>query len=164
VWAVTRADLLRCAYEDLLTRPTFAASEDREFGEPAVRNVSNLLANHLPGRVQTLLRTAGAVADDVGTRIYAVGGFVRDLLLRHENLDVDLVVEGDGIAFAERLSGRLSAKVTSHRKFGTAVLTLPTASRWTWPRPAPSTTSTPRPCPRSSTARSRWTSTAGTSR
>jgi tRNA nucleotidyltransferase (CCA-adding enzyme) len=123
--AVTRADLLRCAYEDLLTRPTFAASDDRELGEPAVRNVRNLLANHLPVRIQSLLRTAGGVADDVGTRIYAVGGFVRDLLLRHENLDVDLVVEGDGIAFAERLSARLSAKVTSHRKFGTAVLTLP---------------------------------------
>jgi len=127
--AVTRADLLRCAYEDLLTRPTFAASDDRELGEPAVRNVSNLLANHLPVRIQSLLRTAGAVADDVGTRIYAVGGFVRDLLLRHENLDVDLVVEGDGIAFAERLSARLSAKVTSHRKFGTAVLTLPDGFR-----------------------------------
>jgi tRNA nucleotidyltransferase (CCA-adding enzyme) len=123
--AVTRADLLRCAYEDLLTRPTFAALEARELGEPAVRNVANLLANHLPLRLQSLLRTAGTVADEAATRIYAVGGFVRDLLLRHENLDVDLVVEGDGIAFAERLGARLSAKVTSHRKFGTAVVTLP---------------------------------------
>jgi len=123
--AVTRADLLRCVYEDLLTRPTFAASDDRELGEPTVRNVTNLLANQLPTRIQSLLRTAGTVADEVGTRIYAVGGFVRDLLLRHENLDVDLVVEGDGIAFAERLGPRLSAKVTSHRKFGTALLTLP---------------------------------------
>jgi tRNA nucleotidyltransferase (CCA-adding enzyme) len=123
--AVTRADLLRCAYEDLLTRPTFAATGDRELGEPAVRNVSNLLANHLPTRIQTLLRTAGAVGDEVGARLYAVGGFVRDLLLRHENLDVDLVVEGDGIAFAERLGLRLTAKVTSHRKFGTALVTLP---------------------------------------
>ena len=123
--AVTRADLLRCAYEELLTRPTFSAADDRELGEPVVRNVTNLLTNLLPSRIQSLLRAAGAVADEVGTRIYAVGGFVRDVLLRHENLDVDLVVEGDGIAFAERLGARLSAKVTGHRKFGTAVLTLP---------------------------------------
>ncbi|RPI10777.1 MAG: CBS domain-containing protein [Zetaproteobacteria bacterium] len=123
--AVTRADLLRCAYEDLLTRPTFAVSEARELGEPAVRNVANLLANRLPPRLQSLLRAAGTVADDAGTRVYAVGGFVRDLLLRHENLDVDLVVEGDGIAFAERLGARLSAKVTSHRKFGTAAIAQP---------------------------------------
>jgi tRNA nucleotidyltransferase (CCA-adding enzyme) len=127
--AVTRADLLRCAYEDLLTRPTFAVSETRELGEPAVRNVANLLSNHLPSRLQSLLRTAGAVADEAGTRIYAVGGFVRDLLLRHENLDVDLVVEGDGIAFAERLGARLSAKVTGHRKFGTAVIALPDGAK-----------------------------------
>ncbi len=123
--AVTRGDLLRHAYEDLLTRPTFSTSEDREFGVPSVRNVSNLLANQLPGRVQSILRLAGTVGDEAGTRVYVVGGFVRDLLLRHENLDMDLVVEGDGIAFAERLGARLGAKVTSHRKFGTALLTLP---------------------------------------
>jgi len=127
--AVTRADLLRHAYEDLLTRPTFTTSEDREPAGPTVRSVANLLANHLPGRVQALLRSAGAVADEIGTRIYTVGGFVRDLLLRHENLDVDLVVEGDGIAFAERLGLRLNAKVASHRKFGTALLTLPDGFR-----------------------------------
>ena len=56
-----------------------------------------------------------------------VGGFVRDLQLRRENLDLDLVVEGDGLAFAETLGRRLGAKVTGHRKFGTAVLTLPDA-------------------------------------
>ncbi len=123
--AVTRADLLRHAYEDLLRRPTFFPGEEREPGEAAVRSVASLLANRLPRRIQDLLRLAGTVGKEVGAKVYAVGGFVRDLLLRHENLDVDLVVEGDGIAFAEALARRLSAKVTSHRKFGTAVLTLP---------------------------------------
>ncbi|MEK7205117.1 MAG: CBS domain-containing protein, partial [candidate division NC10 bacterium] len=123
--AVTRADLLRHAYEDLLKRPTFFPGEEREPGEAAVRNVGSLLANRLPPRIQDLLRLAGAVGDEVGAKVYAVGGFVRDLLLRHGNLDVDVVVEGDGIAFAEALARRVAGKVTSHRKFGTAVLTLP---------------------------------------
>ncbi|MGH7536686.1 MAG: CBS domain-containing protein, partial [Gemmatimonadales bacterium] len=123
--AVTRADLLRHAYEDLLKRPTFFPGDEREAGEAAVRNVGSLLANRLPPRIQDLLRLAGAVGDGVGGKVYAVGGFVRDLLLRHENLDVDMVVEGDGIAFAEALARRVAGKVTSHRKFGTAVLTLP---------------------------------------
>jgi tRNA nucleotidyltransferase (CCA-adding enzyme) len=123
--AVTRADLLRYTYQDLLKRPTFPSGGDRDLGAPVRRTVANLLANRLPPRVQSLLRAAGAVADEVGTKAYVVGGFVRDLLLRHENLDVDLVVEGDGIAFAERLAVRLSAKVTGHRKFGTALLSLP---------------------------------------
>jgi tRNA nucleotidyltransferase (CCA-adding enzyme) len=123
--AVTRADLLRYTYQDLLKRPTFQASGERELGEPSARNVASLLANRLPARIQQLLRLAGTVGDEVGAKAYAVGGFVRDLLLRHENLDVDLVVEGDGIVFAEKLGHRLAAKVTSHRTFGTAVLTLP---------------------------------------
>ena len=123
--AVTRADLLRHTYQDLLKHPTFPAAEDRELGEAAARNVSSLLANRLPARIQDLLRLAATVANEVGAKVYVVGGFVRDLMLRHENLDVDLVVEGDGIAFAQALGQRLSAKVTSHRTFGTAVLTLP---------------------------------------
>lgn len=123
--AVTRADLLRHAYQDLLKRPTFPAAGERALGEPETRNAAPLLANRLPPRIQSLLRSAGSVADGIGTKVYAVGGFVRDLLLRRENLDVDLVVEGDGIAFAEALGRRLTAKVTSHRAFGTAILTLP---------------------------------------
>jgi tRNA nucleotidyltransferase (CCA-adding enzyme) len=123
--AVTRADLLRHTYEDLLKRPTFPTLSDRDLGEATARHVASLLANRLPPRIQQLLRLAGTVAKELGAKAYAVGGFVRDLLLRHENLDVDLVVEGDGIAFAEALGRRLDAKVTSHRKFGTAVLALP---------------------------------------
>ncbi len=123
--AVTRADLLRHTYQDLLRRPTFLAVAERELREPSVRNVGPLLANHLPPRIQSLLRSAGTVADGVGTKVYTVGGFVRDLLLRHANLDVDLVVEGDGIAYAEALARQVAGKVTSHRTFGTAVLTLP---------------------------------------
>lgn len=123
--AVTRADLLRHVHEDLLKRPTFQTADDREPTEAVSRNVANLLANSLPPRIQSLLRLAGGVGDAAGARVYAVGGFVRDLLLRHQNLDVDVVVEGDGIAFAEALGRRLQAKVTSHRKFGTAVLSLP---------------------------------------
>jgi tRNA nucleotidyltransferase (CCA-adding enzyme) len=123
--AVTRAELLRHAYEHLLKRPTFPAVSDRELGEPTARNVASLLANRLPPRIQQLLRLAGEVADGLGARAYAVGGFVRDLLLRHENLDVDLVIEGDGIAFAEALARKVGGKVASHRKFSTAVLSLP---------------------------------------
>lgn len=126
--AVTRAELLRHAYEDLLRRPTFRPGE-REPAEAAARSVTNLMANRLPPRLQALLRTVGGVGDELGARIYTVGGFVRDLLLRQENLDVDLVVEGDGIALAEALGRRLGAKVASHRKFGTAVLTLPDGFR-----------------------------------
>jgi tRNA nucleotidyltransferase (CCA-adding enzyme) len=123
--AVTRADLLRYTYENLWKGPTFSPAAERELGEPVARRLGGLLNSRLPQRIQSLLRLAGTVADRLEAKVYAVGGFVRDLLLRHENLDVDLVVEGDGIAFAESLARQVSGKVTSHRRFGTAAITLP---------------------------------------
>ncbi|MCZ7627472.1 MAG: hypothetical protein M5R38_18410 [Candidatus Methylomirabilis sp.] len=56
--------------------------------------------------------------------IYAVGGCVRDLLLGHGNVDIDLVVEGDAIAVAGRLAHSLKAVVAPHHRFGTAHLRL----------------------------------------
>lgn len=57
--------------------------------------------------------------------IYAVGGYVRDLLLGQGNVDIDLVVEGDAIAVARRLAHVLKAVVAPHPRFGTAHLRLP---------------------------------------
>ncbi|WP_337286356.1 hypothetical protein [Candidatus Methylomirabilis sp.] len=57
--------------------------------------------------------------------IYAVGGYVRDLLLGQGNVDIDLVVEGDAIAVAKRLAHSLKAVVAPHPRFGTAHLRLP---------------------------------------
>jgi tRNA nucleotidyltransferase (CCA-adding enzyme) len=51
---------------------------------------------------------------------YFVGGLVRDLLLGHPIVDVDLVIEGDGIALARRLVAELGGRMRTHRRFGTA--------------------------------------------
>ncbi len=52
--------------------------------------------------------------------VYLVGGAVRDLLLGRGRADIDLVVEGDAAALAERLG----AEVTAHERFGTAKVRL----------------------------------------
>ncbi len=54
--------------------------------------------------------------------VYLVGGFVRDLILGVKNFDLDVVVEGDGIDFAEKLSALFNAKLVSHKRFGTAAI------------------------------------------
>lgn len=56
--------------------------------------------------------------------IYAVGGYVRDLLLGLRTVDIDLVVEGDAVAVARRLGQYLKAVVTPHPRFRTARLRL----------------------------------------
>jgi tRNA nucleotidyltransferase (CCA-adding enzyme) len=67
-----------------------------------------------------LLRLAGKIGEGMGAPVYAVGGFVRDLLLGGEAPDVDLVVEGDGVAFARRLGEEVGGTVLVHGGFGTA--------------------------------------------
>jgi tRNA nucleotidyltransferase (CCA-adding enzyme) len=71
----------------------------------------------------------GRLAQDLQFKAYAVGGFVRDLLLRRPNLDIDVVVEGDGIEFAKAFSSIREVKVRSHKKFNTAVLIFPDGLR-----------------------------------
>jgi tRNA nucleotidyltransferase (CCA-adding enzyme) len=54
---------------------------------------------------------------------FLVGGAVRDLLLRREPVDVDIAVEGEAEAVAERLAEALGGAVTAHERFGTATVT-----------------------------------------
>jgi len=55
-------------------------------------------------------------------RVALVGGVVRDLLRGAEPREVDVVVEGDGIAFAERLGALIGAPVRAYPAFGTATV------------------------------------------
>jgi tRNA nucleotidyltransferase (CCA-adding enzyme) len=89
------------------------------------KNMAAMLKERLPRRLINLFKDLGNVADMLGYNAYLVGGFVRDLFLKQENLDVDIVVEGDGIKFAHEFSQHHEARVRSHRKFGTAVLISP---------------------------------------
>ena len=59
------------------------------------------------------------------TPVYLVGGSVRDLLLGGSHLDLDLVLEGDAVALAGHAGEALSARVVTHPRFGTAVVSGP---------------------------------------
>ncbi len=82
----------------------------------------------VPEAVRPILETIGRVAEEEGVRVYAVGGCVRDWLLRiPSTVDVDVTVEGDGIGLAKRLGEGFNVPLRSHAQFGTATLELP---RW----------------------------------
>ena len=53
---------------------------------------------------------------------YLVGGAVRDLLVGQDSVDVDLTVEGDGVASARELAQRLGGEASEHERFGTATV------------------------------------------
>ena len=63
-----------------------------------------------------------ALAGEENLQVYAIGGFVRDLFLERPSKDIDIVVVGNGIAFAERVAKRLKVKLAVYKNFGTASL------------------------------------------
>lgn len=81
--------------------------------------------SRLPEDVRSLLREITIVADERGVSVWLVGGMVRDLLVGRSSLDIDIVVEGDGAAFAGILGKRLGGRVLVHRQFGTATMDVP---------------------------------------
>ena len=87
---------------------------------PRHGEVATLLEESLSAPVLALVRRISQQAHDMGFVPYFVGGLVRDLLLGHPIVDVDLVIEGDGIALARRLAADLGGRVIPHRRFGTA--------------------------------------------
>ena len=125
VGVITRTDLLRYMYAGV--QRTAEAVYDLARENPPVRRreVLHLMNKGLPARVLSLLRDLGRVGDELELPLYAVGGFVRDLLLGNKNDDIDVSVEGDGILFAETFASRMGCRVKSHDKFGTAVIVLP---------------------------------------
>jgi tRNA nucleotidyltransferase (CCA-adding enzyme) len=62
-----------------------------------------------------------------GWGVYAVGGFVRDVLLGRPPGDLDLVVEGDAIGVAAALAQQTDGKLRTHAQFGTATVEWPLA-------------------------------------
>ncbi len=128
IGVITRTDLLRTLHDDVLKsarmrtiQPVTSGGVD---GGPH-RNVKGLLRSRLPHRLVTILEEAGQLADRSDVSLFVVGGCVRDLLLGIENLDLDLVVEGDGIVFARKLGEMMQARVKVHDRFGTAIVLLP---------------------------------------
>ncbi len=79
----------------------------------------------LPPASRRLLRAVAAQAEARALPLYLVGGYVRDVILGKPSLDLDLVVEGDAIAFGRQLVRSLGGSLLAHKAFGTAVWTLP---------------------------------------
>jgi tRNA nucleotidyltransferase (CCA-adding enzyme) len=81
----------------------------------------------LPNEVRELLGTVGRIAEEQDGRAYLVGGLVRDLWrgATPSRRDLDIVVEGDGPALAQRLAHALGGSVVEHRRFLTASVETP---------------------------------------
>lgn len=75
---------------------------------------------NIPDIISDTLQEIGKKA---GKHAFLVGGSVRDLLLNRENLDIDIVVEGDAIQFAKEMHQLWKGSLQEHQQFGTATVT-----------------------------------------
>ena len=74
-------------------------------------------------RLAKISRVISELSDETQINAFLVGGCVRDLMLNPlaESIDVDIMVEGDGIDFAEKLARKINVpKIVPFQKFATA--------------------------------------------
>lgn len=78
-----------------------------------------MFEEHLQHRIFALIQQYAVQHNQPG---YVVGGFVRDLFLGKASDDIDIVIEGDGIALAKNISSQLAGRptVSVFKNFGTA--------------------------------------------
>lgn len=62
------------------------------------------------------------LAAEKNVQAYAIGGYVRDIFLKRPSKDIDIVVLGNGIEFAEAVAASINVKVSVFKNFGTAML------------------------------------------
>jgi tRNA nucleotidyltransferase (CCA-adding enzyme) len=125
VGAVAVGDVMRTLQEEMTKSEKGVLAFESQPLYARKKMISKFMKERFPGRIHDLLTEFGKVGDTLGVSVYAVGGFVRDILLRVENLDVDIVVEGDGIRFAEEFEKKFHCRIRTHKKFGTAIILFP---------------------------------------
>ena len=97
-------------------------------------NIKDLLKINGYGVAHSILSKAGELGERDGIEVYAVGGFVRDLLMGRPINDIDIMTVGEGIPFAEKLAKKLGKnKVVPFKKYGTALI--PDCLLYTSPSP-----------------------------
>ena len=120
VGILTRTDLIRALYPNSLP----VGERESGGGYPWVEQKAELLEERLSPHLKALLKKMGERAKELGMRAYLVGGVVRDLLLDRENLDLDVVVEGDALTYL-RTWREDGCDLTLHLRFRTGTLVFP---------------------------------------
>jgi tRNA nucleotidyltransferase (CCA-adding enzyme) len=125
VGTISVGDVMRVLQEEMLKSVKGPQTLESQPLHARKKMISKLMQERFPERVHDLLMEFGRIGDELGYSVYAVGGFVRDLLMRVENFDVDIVVEGDGIRLAEEFEKKFPCRIRTHKKFGTAIILFP---------------------------------------
>ena len=125
VGTISVGDVMRILQEEMMKSEKGISVFESQPLYGRKKMISKFMKEGFPERLYNLLIEFGRAGDELGYSVYAVGGFVRDLLLKVENFDVDIVVEGDGIRLAEEFERKFSCRIRTHKKFGTGIILFP---------------------------------------
>ncbi|MCD6223635.1 MAG: CBS domain-containing protein, partial [Deltaproteobacteria bacterium] len=114
IGVITRTNILHLLNKEKIRKHTLK-----------IENINYKMKKGLPPNIYNLLKRIGSLAQQLKFNAYAVGGFVRDLILNRENLDIDIVIEENGITFAKEFAKLVKGKTATHEKFNTATVILP---------------------------------------
>ncbi|SFF94475.1 tRNA nucleotidyltransferase (CCA-adding enzyme) [Desulfotomaculum arcticum] len=117
VGIVSRTDLLRTLHGEIQSRHRIVYNNGNHISR---RNISWIMRRNLSAHVWGILKEAGKIAYGLGFKLYAAGGMIRDVMLGQNSIDIDLVVEGDGIKLATAMSEAFQVKIRKYQQFGTA--------------------------------------------
>jgi poly(A) polymerase len=77
------------------------------------------MKKHLQHKIFSIIAEEAA---SLGSDAFVVGGYVRDIFLKRESKDIDVVVIGSGIELAEKIGNKVKTPVNIFRNFGTAMI------------------------------------------
>lgn len=127
VGLVSRQDVLNSLYGQAGGGALAHRGSDRKSRRSGLAASGNNLSRRLQSfssPIVEIIKVIGTAAQSADMTAYAVGGFVRDMLLERANFDLDFVIEGAAIELAETLA-RSDARfeiMARHERFGTANL------------------------------------------
>lgn len=110
---LSRTNIIEVLYNEQLKRQLELVAENPN-------NLQKIIAKQLSSSLYDLLKNIGVAADECHIHAFLIGGIVRDILLKRENDDIDIAVEGDGISFAHYLVAKYGGTCKIHESFGTA--------------------------------------------
>lgn len=107
-----------------LTYPTVPGISSPK-GPSEYRTSFSDMRETLPPKLLEVIEKMGCQGDRMGVRVFLVGGFVRDIFIGEPGYDIDLVVEGDALAFGRSVSEITKGSLVEHGKFGTCTIISP---------------------------------------
>ncbi|MCD6420622.1 MAG: CBS domain-containing protein [Synergistetes bacterium] len=120
VGIITRTDLLKALYRGAGS----VVDETISDGVIVKGNIWNKIQAQLSPQIVDILKAFGDLGSKKRWNVYLIGGSVRDILLGKSSIDIDLVVEGNGIELASLWKSK-GFKVYEFPEFGTASMVSP---------------------------------------